>query len=386
MSHSSSLVQIKRILVIRYKEIGDVLLSSVICNTLRKSFPEAGIDYLMHEITAELYRDHPAVDNVISISLEERQDNFKYLKKALAIARENYDLIIDTTSTHRTELISLLARKTPIRIGRLKHRHGFSYTHGFDLEKIREMNTGGTTKVIERLAMLEPLGTMGYELIGDRQMVLKVSKDMRNEMGTAMLRSGINFNRPIFLFAVSAKYSHKKWRLDYMRAVMEHCMTEYGAQVILYAGTAQERQDINDFHKEMGHHRHIHSDIKTPNLLNLAAIMTHCDMFVGNEDGPRHMSQALGLPSVAVFSPSVDKLEWLPVNSKKYQGVGCSDVVEVSDVDKAAMALKENFGTDQYNALYDQITTESVIKCIQDVISFVGLDRSIEFRKYVEDE
>ena len=105
MSHSSSLVQIKRILVIRYKEIGDVLLTSVICNTLRKSFPEATIEYLMYDITADLFESHPAVDNVLSITREERESNFKYLKKVYAIAKRDYGLIIDTTSTHRTCLL-----------------------------------------------------------------------------------------------------------------------------------------------------------------------------------------------------------------------------------------------------------------------------------------
>ncbi len=383
MSHSSSLVQIKRILVIRYKEIGDVLLTSVICNTLRKSFPEATIEYLMYDITADLFESHPAVDNVLSITREERESNFKYLKKVYAIAKRDYGLIIDTTSTHRTELISLFAaRKTPIRIGRLKPKRGFFYTHKFDLEKIRAMNPEGVTKVIERLAMLEPLGDMGYELKGDRNMVLQVPNKVRKAMGAVMVRSGINFNRPIFMFSVSAKYDHKRWRTDHMQAVVNFCMETYGAQVVLYAGSIKEKKDIKEFHKSMGDHPNIHSDIKTPSLLNLAAVMSHCDIFIGNEGGPRHMSQALGLPSVAVFSPSAVKSEWLPSKSRKYQGVECADVTEMSEEDRAKMVLKSSFETDEYFSLYNQIDADSVIDRIKDVITFVGLDRSIEFRAY----
>jgi len=48
------------------------------------------------------------------------------------------------------------------------------------------MNPEGTTKVIERLAMLEPLGEMGYQLIGDRQMVLKVPDSVRKTMKLEM--------------------------------------------------------------------------------------------------------------------------------------------------------------------------------------------------------
>jgi len=382
MSYSSAQIPIKQILVIRYKEIGDVLLSSVVCNTVRKSFPEAAIDYLMYDVTADLFYDHPSVDNVISITREERESNFKYLKKTWAIAKNDYDLIIDTTSTYRTALISFFSYKAPIRIGRSKKGQGIFYTHHFDLEKIRSQSPEGTPKVIERLAMLEPLAAMGYQLNGDRQMVLNVPIKVRNAMGAVMVRSGINFNRPIFIFSVSSKYDHKSWRVDYMQEVVKFCMETYGAQIILYAGSIKERNDIKEFHELMGSHKDIHCDIKTPTLLNLAAIMTHCDMFIGNEGGPRHMSQALGLPSVAVFSPSTVKSEWLPNKSRKYQGVECSDVIEVSEEDKARMVLEENFNTDDYSELYKQINPESVIPCIQDVISFVGLDRSIEFRNF----
>ena len=384
MSYSSAHIPLKRILVIRFKEIGDVLLSSVICNTLRKSFPEATIDYLMYEVTADLFYEHPAVDNVISITKEERENNFKYLKKIRATAKNNYDLIVDSTSTHRSELVSLFARKATIRIGRLKPKRGFFYTHRFDLEKIRAMNPEGTTKVIERLAMLEPLGEMGYQLIGDRQMVLKVPDSVRKTMKLEMERSGINFNRPIFIFSVSAKYNHKRWRIDHMRTVVKFCMDTYSAQIVLYAGSLREREDIIEFHRSMDLHRNIHSDIKTPNLLNLAAVMTHCDMFIGNEGGPRHMSQALGLPSVAVFSPSAIKSEWLPSKSRKYQGVECGDVIELSEEQRNNMVLKEHFGTDEYFDLYNQINPERVIESIEDVITFVGLDRSIEFRNYIK--
>ncbi|MCF2672748.1 glycosyltransferase family 9 protein, partial [Fusobacterium varium] len=38
-----------KILIIRFKQIGDAVLSSVICNTLKKSFPEAEIDYVVYE-------------------------------------------------------------------------------------------------------------------------------------------------------------------------------------------------------------------------------------------------------------------------------------------------------------------------------------------------
>jgi heptosyltransferase-2 len=40
-----------KILIIQQKMIGDVLVSSIICNNLRRAYPDAQIDYLVYEST-----------------------------------------------------------------------------------------------------------------------------------------------------------------------------------------------------------------------------------------------------------------------------------------------------------------------------------------------
>ncbi len=60
-----------KILVIRFKQIGDAVLSSPICMTLKKTFPNAQIDYVLYEHIAPLFENHNGIDNVIKITKEE---------------------------------------------------------------------------------------------------------------------------------------------------------------------------------------------------------------------------------------------------------------------------------------------------------------------------
>ena len=70
-----------KILVVRFKQIGDSILASPMCNTLKKTFPDAEIDYVLYEHVSPIFKNHKYIDNVISITKEEQKNPFKYIAK-----------------------------------------------------------------------------------------------------------------------------------------------------------------------------------------------------------------------------------------------------------------------------------------------------------------
>ena len=57
-----------KILVVRFKQIGDSILASPICNSLKQTFPDAEVDYVLYEHVASLFKNHKYIDNVITIT------------------------------------------------------------------------------------------------------------------------------------------------------------------------------------------------------------------------------------------------------------------------------------------------------------------------------
>ncbi|MDN3709373.1 hypothetical protein QW060_20395 [Myroides ceti] len=53
--------------------IGDVLLSSLICENLRKAYPDAQIDYLVNESTCLVLQGNPAISNLILFTRKQRK-------------------------------------------------------------------------------------------------------------------------------------------------------------------------------------------------------------------------------------------------------------------------------------------------------------------------
>jgi len=358
-----------KILVIRFKFIGDVVLTSVLCNTLKQTFPKARVDFLIQEASADLFVDHPYVDRVIKLKEAQRKNPFKYCKEIRKITAEEYDLVVDAQSTLKSELISLLARKRAICIGRKKRRRGYFYTHRVDATPIIG------NKIEEHLKLLEPLSSMGFDVLRHDEMVINIPNRRRAHFRREMNRAGVDFDRPVFAFSVTAKLDFKKWRMDYLEEVVSHCMATFDAQIVLSAGCDKERDEVRSFVARLNNSRDVFCEIETRNLMDLAALFANCNLYIGNEGGPRHIAHAVGVPSVSIFSPSAKKSEWLPANSRHHQGVEWDDLVETSSEEKALIHQNLEVGGKHYRELYNKITPQPVIELIDDVTEFVGIPR-----------
>jgi heptosyltransferase-2 len=98
-----------KILVIQQKMIGDVLISSILCNNLRDAYPDAQIDYLVYESTTPVLEGNPSIDNIILFQEKHRKSKKEFLKLALEIRSNQYDLLIDAYSKIESWLIVLLS-------------------------------------------------------------------------------------------------------------------------------------------------------------------------------------------------------------------------------------------------------------------------------------
>ena len=100
--------EIRKVLIIRYRRVGDSILALSLCHTLRQNFPEAEIDYVLDENIAPLYWNHPDIDNLILFSHKEKHSLLKYLRKVWKVTHaKHYDVIIDLRSTIQTLWFSL---------------------------------------------------------------------------------------------------------------------------------------------------------------------------------------------------------------------------------------------------------------------------------------
>ncbi len=338
-----------KILIVRFKQIGDSILASPMCNTLKKSFPDAEVDYVVYEHVAPIFENHKYIDNVISISKAEQKNPFKYLAKVWKVTRKKYDIVIDIMSTPKSEVFTLFSPGAEYRIGRKKKHRGYTYTH--KIEEPRDAKD----KVDKFLKMLKPLEEK-YDIKYDSNYIITITPEEKEYMKNKMEKAGVDFSKPVVACAVNSRVPAKVYPVDNMVKAIKKLLNDLDIQIIFYY-SPDEKVFAKNVHENMlGNDKRIFSNIETSSIRELGMLLSNCDMFFGNEGGPRHLAQSLDVPSFAIFSPSSSKKEWLSNANDRHQGVEPYD-------------LKENTEGMTRDEVYRLITPEYVVSKVEEMFS-----------------
>ena len=337
-----------KILVVRFKQIGDSILASPICNSLKQTFPDAEIDYVLYEHVAPLFKNHKYIDNVITISEKEQKNWFKYLAKVWKVTRKKYDIIIDIMSTPKSEMFTLFGIGAKYRIGRTKKGRGYTYTHKIDEP------TDAKNKVDKFLRMLKPL-EKEYKIVYDPNFTITITPEEKAYLREKMVKAGVDFSKPVFACAVTTRVPFKIYPIDCMVKVINTLLDDLKDIQILFYYSPDQKPFIKDVHENMlGNNKRVFSNIETASIRELAMLLDNCDLYFGNEGGPRHLAQALDIPSFAIYFPESDKKEWLPYTNDKHQGVISSE-------------MADSFEGMTRDEIYRLITPEYVVEQVEDL-------------------
>ncbi|MBS0614967.1 MAG: putative lipopolysaccharide heptosyltransferase III [Verrucomicrobia bacterium] len=124
-----NLSSVRKILVIKLRHHGDVLLTSPVFSILKSRFPNAQIDALVYSETKPMLEGHPAIHQFFSYDKSlKKQGLFKRVAKEIGFLRtirsQKYDLVLNLTEGDRGALLAL-ASGAPIRVGYDPEGKGF---------------------------------------------------------------------------------------------------------------------------------------------------------------------------------------------------------------------------------------------------------------------
>lgn len=294
-----------KILVIQQKMIGDVLVSSILCNNLKKAYPNARIDYLVYESTTPVIEGNPNIDTVILFKNKHRTSSTKLLKLAWRIRKEKYDIIIDAYSKLESWVLVFLSGAKR-RISYKKPGRSFLYTDNVPLISFPKTNLG--LAIERRLSLLKPLN-LNIEIdphpkLFMTEMEIKSTIKLFEEFG-------VIDNRKTIMISLIGSEKSKTYPTEYMAEIVNTIGENYDVNILFNYFPKQieiAKTIYNKCSKET--QSKIYFDLLGDNLRSFIAIMNQCDMIIGNDGGAINIAKSLNKPSFIIFSPWIEKKIW----------------------------------------------------------------------------
>lgn len=319
------------ILVIRFRQMGDAVLSTALLNTLRHNFPDAQIHFVLNERIAPLFKGHPSVDRFITFTDDERHHALNYIRKVWRIVHEtHYDIIIDMRSTANTMLFSLFSPSSKYRIGMDKGYTKLVFNHTIapcaNQYSMVEYDTRYTLP-LQSLRPIEPVINF----------TLHITDEERQSFGAYLTSQGIDLSRPVMLANVTAKLASKVWMEDRMVWVLSRFVEQYpDYQIIFNYAPGQEEENARRMYAQMGKPQQVFIDVQAHSSRELVAMSSYMTLFFGNEGGARHIAQAAGCPSLAICAPENSKKVWIPQTQVLAEGISPVDTLAAHQLTEQA--------------------------------------------------
>ncbi|MCK0131569.1 lipopolysaccharide heptosyltransferase family protein [Flavobacteriaceae bacterium F08102] len=295
-----------KILVIQQKMIGDVLLSTMLCEQIKKNIPTANVHYLINTHTKAVVTNNPYIDNIIFFTEDLRKNKWLFYKFLKGIAKENYDVVIDAYGKLESMLISLFS-KSKIKISMDKWYSRPIYTKTYPYRKAEESDLG--LAVENRLKLLQPLIGDITEVVTPPALYLTENEILKAKQ--FLENNDVNFSNPILMINILGSCPQKTYPLPYMAELIDYIINQ-GDFTLLFNYMPSQIAQAKELYQRCSSaaKAKIKFDAYTPHLRDFLGILYHCNALIGNEGGAVNIAKSLKIPTFSIFSPWVEKATW----------------------------------------------------------------------------
>jgi heptosyltransferase III len=339
-----SLVQ--RVLVVKLRHHGDVLLATPVLTTLKRRYPHLEVDALVYAETQSMLAGHAALDRVFVVDRGWRLLRKLWMEWRLyrEIRRRRHDLLICLTEQWRC---AWLARLLPARyavVGEYPRRRSRlwlrSFSHHYAVPVPRDK--------IE--SHLDALRRVGCPVHGeDKRTSLPAAPEAAKRIAGVLGEHHLQPGRFVLVHPTS-RWLYKCWLPERYADVINR-LSAAGIKVVVTAAPSEIEQN---FVREI-----LRSVTARPvdltgklTLPELAELIRQAGAFLGVDSVPMHMAAAAGTPLVALFGPSNQAI-WAPK--------GAHATVLSSSSRECLPCMKHGCGNSGYSECLEDVSVERVV-------------------------
>ena len=319
-----------RVLLIRLRLIGDVVLSTPVIRALRRAFPDATLTYLVERDAAAVVAGNRDLDRIIAVErtrgLQRVLDDAKL---AWQLRRDRYDVVIDMHGGPRSSWLAL-ATGAGQRIGYDMPGRQWMYTR--TIPRARELRPRHS--VLNQWDLLAGIeGWPGDAADPARDAVaMPIDPEADRRIVVRLRSAGVAPGHQLIVLHVSASNPFRRWPEPAFAEVVASLVSQSpDRRVILSSGPsdrlaadrivaaarallpAAARSQVIDFGEF--------------DLAELRALVERSVLFIGGDTGPLHVAATTATPIVAIYGPT------LPARSTPWRNPSIpNESIEIADL------------------------------------------------------
>lgn len=306
-------MKLDRVLFVQLKMLGDILMLTPAIRAFKKKYPDALLDVAVESPGDDLLRYNPNVNEIVTLKSKRWYNLAAQLKFISNLRRNKYDMVIDFLGNPRSSHYSFLTG-APVRIGYNDAQYRYAYTQTYE----RKFNYSAYSK----LDFLKFLGIDSENVSLD----YNLPEHVRLPYEFSALSQ-----QPIVAISPVSLRDDKIWPIENFVRIAEFLYAKFRLYPVVIVGPGELRY-LDNF-KRLAKSPYL--PLYIDNLYVLGAVLKRCRMFIGNDNGPKHIAVAMGLPTYAVFSHKSDPVGWTcpdPVRHRYSGGKNRPDCAPIAEI------------------------------------------------------
>jgi len=276
--------EIKKILCIKPRGIGDILLSTIVLENLSAAFTHSEIHYLTEEFAKRAVENNPYVLKILTFN--KKDFILTIIRK---VRKEKYDLVFDFWSNPKTAQVTFFSG-AKYRVG--YEKRGRKYAYNF----LGINGTMGEHAAEDNLVLLKAFNIP----IISKNIIYQTTKEEKQFAEKFLSESNISNEGILIGIIPSGGWESKRCDPVKWIEICNEIKKNFKAQFIILWGPGDEK-DANL----------ILEGLKPTPLFapksgfgELSALIEKCNLVIANDSGPMHVSAALGRPTLGIFGPT----------------------------------------------------------------------------------
>jgi len=314
-------LRVKRLLVVKLDHIGDFIAALPSLRRLKILFPNAELHVLAARASQSLAALEPVIDRMHEFnffhakSAKGRRQMARRELQALQARLEpfHFDMAIDLRRQGDTR--DVLNHTGATWLAGFDQRNQFKY---LDIAIDWEGDIARTSKRLHVSdALLQAVESIAVSCGTDRDVIGHYMNPAQARHEIALLpvvRPMLPdlFARRLVCVHPGAGNENKQWPPASFAGLIDLLVENDDANIVMIGGP-DEVAVAEEVLASVARKERVFMLVGKTSLRDLPKVLRACELYVGNDSGPKHMAAAIGVPTIGIHSGTVDAGEWGPM-------------------------------------------------------------------------